>query len=64
MPSYKTNTRRTCEFVLKGNGKEIEEGGADMTIIREGYTEEKLSEVFEHVASGSCTTCCDTCSND
>lgn len=35
-----------------------------MTIIREGYTEEKLSEVFEYVASGSCTTCCDTCSND
>ena len=35
-----------------------------MTVIREGYSEEMLKEVFEHVASGSCTTCCDTCSND
>ena len=35
-----------------------------MTVIREGYSEEMLKVVFEHVASGSCTTCCDTCSND
>ena len=35
-----------------------------MTGIREGYSEEMLKVVFEHVASGSCTTCCDTCSND
>lgn len=34
-----------------------------MTVIREGYSEEMLKVVFEHVASGSCTTCCDTCSN-
>ena len=30
-----------------------------MTVIREGYSEEMLKVVFEHVASGSCTTCCD-----
>ena len=35
-----------------------------MTVIREGYSEEMLKVVFEHVASGSCTTCCDTCSKN
>ena len=35
-----------------------------MQVIRDGYTQEMLLVVFEHVASGSCTTCCDTCSND
>lgn len=35
-----------------------------MKVIRAGYSEEMLKKVFEHVASGSCTTCCDTCSND
>lgn len=35
-----------------------------MTIVREGFSEEMLEIVFEHVESGTCTTCCDTCSTD